>query len=406
MLFVFFLVVACGRREQVPSFSELGGKVKWADELIQAPPSKSRESLKKFAEVLGQSAKGAGKAPVPRGSLKVVQENFGSVYLSAVSEIGGVPREQGEDVVKTLVSAESQACAGISCANIFGVSEKGVPQFFDELLDRAGSNKTLAEPQNAAKRKTILGSLIPDEALRHPVQAKDLIARIYLLNPRPTPSEKFPIDGILSGREIKQKTGLNFVSYMSDYTTKGEYRGIRLVESTPKEDLLKTGMHRSEIDKMLKKSEVINDGLKKLPIFGNTVYRGLKGLSEEQIAHWIGAWKSRRPLGLGPHDVPATSSASWNIYTATGFISSHLLMSGRTDRYAVVLEITSHRGVAIQNVSGFPNEYEVLLPRDQRVMIEAIAPLEGAPRTFLIKMRGLDSAGLHVQTDLFFGRVA
>jgi hypothetical protein len=72
----------------------------------------------------------------------------------------------------------------------------------------------------------------------------------------------------------------------------------------------------------------------------------------------------------------------------------------------VVLEITAHREIAIQNISVFPVGFEVLLPRYQRVIIDTIALLEDTPRTFLIKMQGVESISFDAQINLFFARVA
>lgn len=401
---ILFLVMACGRPQTEGEATALTGKASVSSGALLVPEAKSPGFLQSLKRNLGLLLHGVGKLGNAAGSFMSARARLAETYYQASSQAGGIPREQGEILVKSLVSPESQACGGESCARVLGIDEKAVPEFFDDMLAQAGSSKALATKEGVRDR--VVASLMPHTALVEPTSVRDKIASLYKQRARPTPSQSPEPKEIVTPSEAEEKAGFRYIRAVYDFTTKMDYHFIRRVETTSRDVLLQEGMNVKDIDKWLQKSKIINDGLKKLPVVRATVYRGLQNLTDEDISVWIDAWKSGRPIGLGFGEKPATTSSSWHIYSATSFITQHLLLNRKTKNFAVILEIRDHRGVSIQNLSAMSSEFEVLLPRDQTVKIQSIVPLEGAPRTFIIKMRGVPTAYLHEQAMGSFRRAA
>jgi hypothetical protein len=277
------------------------------------------------------------------------------------------------------------------------VSEKEVPQFFDDLLADVGTSKALAKKERHHTRRTVIASLVPTAAFQNIDDPSAQVARLYFESPSPLPKQGPIPEGLLSTDDIRERTGEEFIDAIRDYTALHDFMYIRRVESLDQTSLKKLGMSEKEISLWRSKSDLIHTGIKKLPIIETPVYRGLVGLNEETIGLWYSAWKARKAIGLGFDNQGALSSASWQVKGATEFIMPNLMPGGTTSKYAVLLEIRSHRGVSIEHISEIPDEFEVLLPRDQKVIIEHMSFVSGARKTILIKMRGVDSASVSIR---------
>jgi hypothetical protein len=385
ILFCLFFV-GCSQGGAREDASDVAGKVTWADEVVPLPKAKPQEGLKAFGKKLTSFFTQSGLSASSSAANK--KKVFGRYFVKSVVEVDGVPREQGENALKNLVSPQSQACGGASCSSVFAIKFQEVTGFLDDLLEEAGSSKELAQEKNKALRDKIVGSLIPTQAVVKPVKPKDYVATIYSKKPATPPSEPKPPKEILSYDEIANLAGDQFIHMIHDYTATADYHHIRQVESMPREKLM---MSSWQINKFMITSNVIFAGMKKVPPVRAPVYRGMQDLTAEDIAAWVRAFKDKKPIGLGFGDQPATTSASWSVEAAMGFIRGHILFGGGP-KYAALLEITNHRGVAIERISKVPEESEILLPRDLKVTIESIVPMENAKRTFIIKMRGINSA--------------
>jgi hypothetical protein len=396
-------LIACSRDSDGETGSDVAGKVSWADELFSLPKPKNSEGLYIFGKKLATFFGHGGLTP--SSSVSAKKKVFGKHFVKSVAEVDGLPREQGEKVLKDLLAPQSQACGGANCAAVFAVKDKEVPAFLDELLDAAGTSKELAKPDKKGLRKKIVGSLMPAKAVTNLSQPRDYIASIYKQAPMAEPVEpKSPME-IFSYEEISDRAGDKFIHFVFDYTSTSDYNFIRRVESSSRETLLKEGMSSWEINRWMASSNEIFEGMKKIPPVRGVVYRGMQDLTAADIAVWVKAWKEERPIGLGFGENPATTSASWSVDQAMKFLHGHMFFGGGS-KYAVLLEISHHRGVAIERISKIPEEKEVLLPRDLKVTIESIVPMEDRQRTFIIKMRGVDSAQVILNQNLWIKRAA
>lgn len=382
-------VYGCSQGQSSEDTSMVTGKVTWADDLLSLPKPKPQDGLQAFGKKLTTFFTHSGlSASSSSGQKKKV---FGKHFVKSVAEVDGIPREQGEKVLKELVSPQSQACGGASCSQVFAIKNQEIPGFLDELLDEAATSKELAQESKKSLREKIVGSLIPGLSISQPSKPRDFIASIYRHKPMVEPPEPQAPKEVFSYDEISNMAGDKFIHVVYDYTSTADYHYIRKVESTPRENLRKEGMSSWDINRWTISSTVIFEGMKKIPAIRGKVYRGMQDLTAEDIASWVRAWREKKPIGLGFGDQPATTSASWSVEAAMKFLRGHIFFGGGS-KYAALLEITNHRGVAIEQISKVPEENEVLLPRNLKVTIESIVPMENAKRTFIIKMRGVNSA--------------
>jgi hypothetical protein len=382
-------VIGCSQGESNEDTSSVTGKVTWADDSLSLPKPKPQDGLQAFGKKLTSFFANSGlSASSSAGQKKKI---FGKHFVKSVAEIDGIPREQGEGILKDLVSPKSQACGGASCSVVFALKDKEIPGFLDELLDEAGTSKELAQESKKSLRDKIIGSLIPGQAVSKPSKPRDYVASIYRQKPKVEPPEPQAPKEVFSYDELSMMAGDKFIHVVYDYTSTADYHYIRKVESTSRENLRKEGMSSWDINRWTVPSNVIFEGMKKIPPIRGKAYRGMQDLTAEDIASWVRAWQEKKPIGLGFGDQPATTSASWSVEAAMKFLRGHIFFGGGS-KYAALLEITNHRGVAIERVSKVPEENEVLLPRNLKVTIESIVPMENAKRTFIIKMRGVTSA--------------
>lgn len=366
------------------------GKVAWADDLLVFPKHKSIDGLKSFGRRLVSSF--SSKA-LPTSALKISKRQiFGSHYLKSVSEVGGLPREQSEKVLTELLDPMNRACGGAGCAVVFGVKNAEVPVFLDNLLDEVGTSAELAKTQNNTVRKRLLGSLIPFSFGSKSLKPRDYVSSIYRYKPIPRPAEPKAPREIFSADDIKKIAGEEFTEIIFDYTTKPNFAKVfREIELKSVDDLTKSGVASADLNRWMSYSNMVFAGLNKIPKVSSPVYRGMQNLDAQDIAIWVRAWQESKPIGLGYAGEPATTSASWSVDQAMRFVREHI-SSAPDAKYAVLLEISNHRGVAIEKISDYPMEKEVLLPRDLKVIIDAVVPMEKCKRTFIIKMRGVNTA--------------
>lgn len=382
-----FASVACKKDVITSQVSAPTGLFQPGDRLFVRPKNKSQEALNQFGDQLViklsrvLSSNGSTSASVKP------KEIFHQAYLEALINSGGLPRAQGENILKKILDPTVQLCGGANCGVILGMTEHEIPHEFDEMLIKAGSSKTLAKSDMASTRQLVLGSLLydGDEAKKG---SWALIRQKHLERPKPMPPKPAAPKDRLDSLEIKRAAGFAFIEAINSYTSQ-EFRIFRAIELYSDDELVTKGLSREEIKSWRQTIILMNDGLKKLPKFSGQIYRGVSGIKDTTLASWIEAWRDKKTFVLGTNNKPALASCTWNPEIAENYLFRNRPNQER-DEFSVLFQISNHRGVSIEHVSQFPGEKEVLLPSDQKFMIESIAPLENAPRTLVIQLRGVD----------------
>jgi hypothetical protein len=186
---------------------------------------------------------------------------------------------------------------------------------------------------------------------------------------------------------VEHKVGWNFIQALEGFTT-SEFLSIRLIESYRDDELLASGWSPYQIKAWRQRSDDIHQGFGKLPAYNGVVYRGLARLPAEQIQSWMKKMEQRQPIGLGAIDRPALTSASWDPAVATHFAGFTLWQKFFSSQgYSVLMIIDQRRGLAIDDISIFKNEREVILPRDAMYFIDRMVPALDAKGRIIMKLR-------------------
>lgn len=315
-----------------------------------------------------------------------VVQNTGKAYLEAALQVGGIRREQGEEVLKKIVGDPGESCGGASCSKVLGIHIEQIDTFMDNLFFYAGSMP------NTAQRPVLVSSLTRESAFTKSVLPKDIIATVFQAKSISIPSSTpFPT-GILTKDEFTSRGGQEIVGVIEQYTNAG-FHFARRAETMTQEEAAKQGVAPITYSLWRRRLKLLNEKLPHLPTVNATVYRGLSEVPYETVANWIKKWRAGEPMALGPNDKPAITSATWDIKIAKSFLYLDLAsLVTRKEHLSVLLEIHHHRGVGIQNVSLFYKEHEVLLPASQKFQIEEISPIGYFKRAIRIKLKGLDSS--------------
>jgi hypothetical protein len=164
--------------------------------------------------------------------------------------------------------------------------------------------------------------------------------------------------------------------------TSGTCAEIHAVDALSNDELEKKGYTSSRIAELRAMSGKIAKGLARAPLSGGNAYRVIKSVPAESVADLIEHWQDRKPIGLGEGFRPALASASWN----TSFLERRLSQDPPSN-YNLLYVISSHNGVAIEELSPYPQEGEIVLPSSEKFIIEEIAPLVDRQRTLRIDIK-------------------
>lgn len=309
-------------------------------------------------------------------------------YLKAVSESGGIPRQQGEELLHKLLSDDYGPCDELSCAKVFGLDPLEVPQFIDETFFEAASSPSAAKSEHSGQRKVLLASLAKEQTLSGAQDAspKEQVARIFLKDPEPVPRRGVAPRSPISQSLVERKVGWDFINALEGFTTT-DFMTIRMTESYPDDELMSKGWSPAQISAWRQRSDVIHKGFNKLPAYKGIVYRGLTRLPADQILSWARKMEKQQLIGLGAIDRPALTSATWDPAVAHKFASPSILQKFFSpDTYSVLMIIDQSRGLPIEDLSIFKNEREVILPRDALYKIESMAPAVNSKGSIIMKL--------------------
>ena len=314
-------------------------------------------------------------------------------YIKAVSEAEGIPRAQGEDILRKVMSDDYGSCGGVSCAQIYGVDPLEVPKFFDEVFLEVAASQALSKTEQKGQRNLLFSSFAKEEALSassnpHP---EDEVARIFMQDADEIPSAKAPPAFQIQYQLASDKVGDDFIRAIEGYTDT-HADTLRVVESYSDQVLQGKGWQLGPIAHWRQESDLIYRGFSALPVYQGTVFRGISRLKPSTIARWKQRMERREPMGLGLDENPALTSATWDPVVAQRFASTwHPFF--KTDAYSVFMVIEQNRGLAIEKISYIPGEKEVLLPRNGMYMIEKMAPIQGYRGVILMKLREVPRQG-------------
>lgn len=387
-ILILHLVGGCQavREENHTETRGFGGTIKriWRDLPDLDPPS-----LGRFTSRIQETG---SRMPTTTASTSAVasRESLASAYLKAVNDVGGVPRRQGEEILQRLLAKDSTACGGASCSKIFELSPESVDTFMDAMMVKTGLSPSLLEPARTEIRKTLLTSLRPDDVREFEEAFSQTLAEISASVPVTLPRRVVEPSTILPRYQYHQRGGEKFVQAVYAYSG-SEYTNIRLVENGSLDLLRKNGLSDARVDQLKNMVLDINEGLAKFPKVRETIYRGMKDVSREQIQNWRTFWEKDEAFGLGVNNKPGLTSASWDPEVAKKFMGIGHVFSLKTT-YGVVMEITNHQGVSIQTISKVLSEKEVLIPSNMRFKIEQMSLLDQSHGIIHIKVRGVDSA--------------
>jgi hypothetical protein len=385
------LAASCKYESPTQSTSEINGFLPEIEKLVSIPKPKPAKALQEFADfVINHLSRSALAGSSASSKVHPVQA-FGAIYVDALVEVGGLPRAQGEKLVKQLVSPDSKLCGGVSCARLFGIDEQEVPDFFDAIFTYVASSTTLSEPNKANLRRVVLGSLMP-EAAASSQSPWSLIASVYSGKPHALPRRTPPPQDLLSGLVMARTVDNDFIQAVQGYTY-GDFRWIKMAETMTDADLLQTGLSSQEIKRWRSHVHTINLGLDKLPKFSGTIYRGVSDINGTTLATWIKAWRSKKTISLGQENNKALTSCTWDPTIAESFLGKNAWEYIDQD-FSVIFVMTDHQGVSIEDISRFPGEHEVLLPSQHAFQIESILPLENKVKTLVVTLKGVKASAM------------
>ena len=382
------LALGCQAPSDPSDHSETLGKKPFLSHLFSRPKEVSAKTFSEFLKKLSKPGMMASSSS--KNSKKIARQQLGISYIRETQALGGIPREQGEEALKSILSPKSTACDGGSCSQVFGLSDKEVEDFMNELMAEAAASKSLSNPEAIPRRSKIISSLAPSGAFTTPKEPWDYIGYVIMTNPEYRPQRLSQPLSIVTQDMIDQSTKTKFLDAIYSYTSSDSGK-IRHVEVHSDVELIKQGYHIEDIKILRDHALVINNGLKKLPKVSQVVFRGMADVSAENLALWAKNWHEKLPMYLSAEQRPALTSASWNLEIAERFTKSFRSADGHV-HFNILMELRDHKGIAIENISIYPSECEVLIPSHQQFIIEKMAPMADDPLTILVTMRGVNSA--------------
>lgn len=401
-----FLTLALGVSCQAPSGAgddaTLDGKASPARTEIRALPSRTEKTLQDVAQTL-LSLRVNQAAPL-RGLKSSARSSLARSYLTAMQQVQGIPRHQGEALLRSMVSPQSTACEGKSCARVFDIENQDVDDFMNFLLQTTATAKVPETPAGHAQRAIAVHALAPIAAFGSPQKPWDFIAKLYLRKPRGLPAPLPQPVNIVSFDLAESTVGYRFLEAIYNYTG-NEFGRMRHIEGHADGELLQEGYPIDVIQGFRRQTAAINAGLAKLPQVRQTVFRGLTKVSQNDVAFWVKSWQSKAPISLGPNHKPALTSASWKRSIAERFLQKESNWKN-TERFSVLMEIHDHQGVGVENISAIPPEAEVLIPTKQKFVIEDMAPLLHEPQILILILKGIQSAHVFFAQTPWVARAA
>lgn len=397
LLVLWSLVVSCSSATE-KSQSQISGIGSPVSRVLRDIPDLDQPRLSRFVVSLQEAGRlvsgSAGSSTTVTGS-----DALGGSYLKALRDLGGVPRHQGARALRQILAPDANACGGGSCARVFGIKSESVEPFLDNLTIKTGLSSSLLQPENREIRVTLLSSLRPQAPISQDEAFSQVLAEISAAVPVKLPKKVPEPSGMLERRQFLQHAGEDFVKAVNAYSG-SEYSNIRLVEGGSLDDIKKSGITDRQIAEFRDMIEKINGGLAKLSVYQQTVYRGIKEVPRDQIQSWRAYWEKDQPFGLGLQDKPGLTSTSWDPEIAKKFMGAGHTF-GVKNTYGVILEISHHNGVSIQNISRVFSEKEVLIPSRMLFKIEQMSLLDQTPGIIHIKLRGVEQASFWPKLDQF-----
>ena len=386
-------VSGCGTGEKETSSDTTGLWTPFADAASSMKPKPSKviqEAEEALGRAMRSSLRSVASAP---GSITLrmasARDQLSAGYIQAMISVGGIPRSQGEMVLKKVLSPSSTACAGVSCAKVFGMDDDLVSPFMDHALVKTSLSEAFSLPENAAKKLAVMESLKPDSSL---LGADSFVKGVAAAASKPpvelTRGVQAPKSrDVLSPQAIEKAAGKEFMNTVQSYT-EVSFGILRQAENLTLRQAKAAGVSPEIYINTRLKAYLINDGLAKLPVVSQPVYRGLSNVSRDVMQRWLDKFNKGEKIGLGVSDKPGLASASWKPQIAESFAYRSDFFSRDGGEYGVIFEIHNHRGVAIEKISSFANESEVLIPASITFKIESVGLLKGSGGVFHIRLRG------------------
>jgi hypothetical protein len=285
--------------------------------------------------------------------------------FSSIAQVGGLPRGQLKPVMGALVSPHSRDCGGASCSRVFALKSDEVDGFLDESRDVVENHRTPKSKKEKDLEDLLLASLTPDEEVRPKLTLEERLATLKVKEtiPDSRPTQVYdegPAFSTLTQGEITTIRGFTYKNY----------QGVRMVQTRTNDELIKLGVSKENIQVVRQLAESLEKTIAKLPKTPGLVYRGISGLTKKDWEDLL-VYKDRRSfVTLGQNNMPATTSATWSPHIATGYLYQ------KTDGLRVIFGIKQRSGVAIEKLSVYPYEKEVLLPASSLYQITDIAYFE------------------------------
>ena len=399
----FFWLLACApaacRPQGLPSSSATAGFGAVAAEAAAAIPVRTAEELAKIQGHLEARIAAHSVAAGPAILKPAVAQSHTAAALTEVISSGDtLPREQAADLLRAVVNGAPSACGGVSCQRAMGISAADVDDFLDSILFAGWSAPKSTDPQASATLKTVMACLTPKPKLGRATSFGDVLRSISQLGPSKLPKADIQPKAIPTREDFAERLDLVFFLAVSEYTG-AEYASYRQVETAADADLCRIGYTPRRLSRIRRNLQALETGLAKMPKVSTPIYRGVRDMRGDDLVRLFEKWRTKTPIGLGLHDFPGLTSASWSQNVAMDFAlpfdDGFMVHS-----YGVVYEIEDSGGVAVEAISNVPNEHEVLIPSGRTFQIEDIHLLSSPYHIFHVKLRGLGhSAQVRWQVD-------
>lgn len=285
--------------------------------------------------------------------------------FSSLAHVGGIPRGQLKPVMGALVSPHNRDCGGASCSRVFALKSDEVDGFLDDSQDSVENHRTPKTKDEQDLKDLLLASLTPEEELRPKLTLEERLAALTVKEtiPDARPTKVHDEGPAFSSLTQGEMTAIRGFTYKN-------YQGVRMVQTRTNDELIKLGVSKENIQVVRQLGESLEKTLAKLPKTPGLVYRGISGLTKKDWEDLF-IYKERRSfVTLGQNNMPATTSATWSPHIATGYLYQ------KTDGLRVIFGIKQRSGVAIEKLSVYPYEKEVLLPASSLYQITDIAYFE------------------------------
>lgn len=386
VIFVSLGLPSCSQnrfhRDSMPT-----GKNSLVDPLMEPPQPASSETLGRVFQNLGQQLRKAVACGRPAAmDTSHRKEVTRGLFLKQIRDVQGIPRSQAEVLLMTLAADKTGQCGELHCATVMGVTPHDVPAFLDETHAKLARDTELAKPKNKALHDTLLSSLARFHKTNPRLDPAAAVSHIAAQQAIPWPKAAWKPEPLLSAKDIMKILPHSDRMAITNFTISG-FGDIRLFQNSTNRELLAQGWTGQEIKQAAAVSKAIDNAIELLPRHMSPVYRGINKITPEQVAYLVWCWKQQVPIGLGPKNLPAVASTSWDPHMAKDFIRSKWNPAW-DQNYGIVLVIKgNHGGASIENISYIERQREVLLPSWVSFDIEKISPVIDEERMLVIELR-------------------